>query len=120
MIGDVVSKETVCCIGGKRLSTLTLTKGLVVRNLLKEKCHQAVRRGRKSFRWSPSDPSDTNRFHRRCRLSVCNALVNCNPAPKPPGNSGGIHISSFVIIENSPRPQGEIQKEISPASKASK
>ena len=42
------------------------------------------------------------------------------PTPKPPGNSGGIHMSSPVILEISPRPQGQIQKEISPTSKASK
>ena len=41
---------------------------LFVRHL--ENCHQAVRGGRKSFRWSPSDPSDTNRFHRTCGVSV--------------------------------------------------
>jgi len=36
------------------------------------------------------------------------------PTPKPPGNSGGIHMSSSVILETSPRPQGQIQKGISP------
>ena len=45
---------------------------LFVRHL--ENCHQAVRGGRKSFRWSPSDPSDTNRFHRTCGVSVRKTL----------------------------------------------
>ena len=39
-----------------------------------ENCHQAVRGGRNSFRWSPSDPSDTNRFHRTCGVSVRKTL----------------------------------------------
>ena len=45
---------------------------LFVRHL--ENCHQAVRGGRNSFRWSPSDPSDTNRFHRTCGVSVRKTL----------------------------------------------
>ena len=39
-----------------------------------ENCHQAFRGGRKSFRWSPSDPSDTNRFHRTCGVFVSKTL----------------------------------------------
>ena len=45
---------------------------LFVRHL--EKFHQSARRGAKSFRWIPSDPSDTNRFHRTCGVSVRKTL----------------------------------------------
>ena len=45
---------------------------LFVRHL--ENCLQAIRGGRKSFRWSPSDPSVTNRFHRTCGVSVRKTL----------------------------------------------
>ena len=45
---------------------------LFVRHL--ENCHQAVRGGRKSFRWSPSEPSDTNGFHRTSGVSVRKTL----------------------------------------------
>ena len=51
-------------------------------------------------------------------LEVLHAIVT--PTPKPLGNSGGIHMSSSVILKTSPRPQGQIQKEISPTSKAGK
>ena len=47
---------------------------LFVRHLYIENCHQAIRGGRKSFRWSPSDPSDKNRFHRTCGFFVRKTL----------------------------------------------
>ena len=50
-----------------RIDSIGHVESLFVRHL--ENCHQAIRGGRKSFRWSPSDPSDTNRFHRTC--GVC-------------------------------------------------
>ena len=63
---------------------------LFVRHL--ENCRQAVRRGRKSFRWSPSDPSNTNRFHRTCGVSVRKTLRKLS--------SSGQRGSKFVPMES--------------------
>ena len=63
---------------------------LFVRHL--ENCHQAVRGGRKSFRWSPSDPSDTNGFHRTCGVSVRKTLRKLS--------SSGQRGSKFVPMES--------------------
>ena len=54
------------------MDSIAQVEFLFVRHL--ENCHQAVRGGRNSFRWSPSDPSDTNRFHRTCGVSVRKTL----------------------------------------------
>ena len=54
------------------MDSIGLVEFLFVRHL--EKFHQSARRGAKSFRWSPSDPSDTNRFHRTCGVSVRKTL----------------------------------------------
>ena len=45
-----------------RIDSIGDVEFLFVRYL--EKCHQAVLKGRKSFRLSPLNPSDTNIFHR--------------------------------------------------------
>ena len=63
---------------------------LFVRHL--ESCHQAVRRGRHSFQWSPSDPSDTNRFHRTCGVSVRKTLRKLS--------SSGQRVSKVVPMES--------------------
>ena len=55
-----------------RIDSIGHVEFLFVRHL--ENCHQAIRGGRKSFRWSPSDPSDTYRFHRTCGVSVRKTL----------------------------------------------
>ena len=55
-----------------RIDSIGHVEFLFVRHL--ENCHQAIRGGRMSFRWSPSDPSDTNRFHRTCGVSVRKTL----------------------------------------------
>ena len=55
-----------------RIDSIGHVEFLFVRQL--ENCHQAVSGVRKSFRWSASDPSDTNRFHRTCGVSVRKTL----------------------------------------------
>ena len=55
-----------------RIDSIGHVEFLFVRHL--EICHQAVSGVRKSFRWNPSDPSDTNRFHWTCGVSVRKTL----------------------------------------------
>ena len=68
----IVPMESGHRIHRTRIDSIGHVEFLFVRHL--EKCYQAVRRGRKSFRWSPSDPSYTNRFHRTCTVSVRKTL----------------------------------------------
>ena len=55
-----------------RIDSIGHVEFLFVRHL--ENCNQAVRRVRNSFRWTPSDPWNTNIFHRRCKVCVRKTL----------------------------------------------
>ena len=51
-----------------RIDSIGKVNFLLVRDL--ENFHSCRRGGSKSFRWSPSDPSDTNRFRRKSIFSI--------------------------------------------------
>ena len=73
-----------------RIDSIGHVEFLFVRHL--ENCHQAVSGVRKSFRRSPSDQSDTNRFHRTCEVSVRKTLRKLS--------SSGQRGSKFVPMES--------------------
>ena len=97
-----------------RIDSIGHVEFLFIRHL--ENCHQAVRGGRKSFRWSPSDPSDTNRFHRTCGVSVrkLRHLENCHQAvrggrksfrwsPSDPSDTNRFHWTCGVSVRKTLR-----------------
>ena len=52
-----------------------------------------VRGGSKSFRWSPLDPSDTNRFHRKSIFSIRVRLrkISIHTGEDVENHSDGVH-----------------------------
>ena len=102
-----------------RIDSIGHVEFLFVRHL--ENCHQAARGGRNSFRWSPSDPSDTNRFYRTFGVSVRKTLIKMSSSasrgrksfrwsPSDPSDTNRYHLTCGVSVRKTLRKKASIRK----------